>query len=191
MADILTRQALAHLDEPMRQIVYALERARDANEAEATRRLDALDYSAEFFAEDAESLQQAIDWICAARAERGMRRKRLAVITDNWRRPRPRPDLHLQGSDYHLSTPATRERLEAENPRIPTRDWRNALLQVVNEANHHLMAKKPDPTHLLEAIRRATLLLDRDARTVPTLRTKASASTPVVSMQRNSTRPKE
>lgn len=114
----------------------------------------------------------------------------LVVITGN-RRARPRPGLHLQGSDYHLSTPATRKRLEAENSSIPTRDWRNALLQMVNEANHFLMYPSTGDTRLIEAIRRATLLLDRDARTVPTLRTKASAATSVVSMQRNSTRPKE
>lgn len=66
MAEILTRHQLAHLDEPTRQIVYALERARDANQQQANRLMNAMDYNAEFFAEDAESLQKAIDWILAA-----------------------------------------------------------------------------------------------------------------------------
>ncbi len=66
MAEILTRQQVAHLDEPTRQIVYALERARDANQQQADRLMNALDYNAEFFAEDAESLQRAIDWVLAA-----------------------------------------------------------------------------------------------------------------------------
>lgn len=79
MADILTRQALAHLDEPTRQIVYALERARDANQHQADRLMNAMDYNAEFFAEDAESLQKVIDWILAAeRAHSPVRRGELA-----------------------------------------------------------------------------------------------------------------
>ncbi|WP_322470277.1 hypothetical protein SOM08_06125 [Hydrogenophaga sp. SNF1] len=79
MAEILTRQQLAHLNEPTRQIVYALERARDANQDQADRLMNALDYNAEFFAEDAESLQKAIDWILAAgRAHSPVRRGELA-----------------------------------------------------------------------------------------------------------------
>ncbi len=88
----------------------------------------------------------------------------LAAITGH--RRRPRPDLHLHGSDYYRSTEATRERLEAENPRIPTKAWRNALLQMVNEGNHFLMYPTTGDERLIEAIRRATLLLDRDARTL-------------------------
>lgn len=94
-------------------------------------------------------------------------RLHLAVITGNRRRARPRADLYLHGSDFYLSSDVTKARLLAENPNISTAQWRNALLAVVNEANHYLMAKKPDDTHLIEAIRRATVLLSHDARTTP------------------------
>jgi len=93
-------------------------------------------------------------------------RLHLAVITGNRRRARPRPDLYLHGSDFYLSSAVTKARLLAENPNISTAQWRNALLAVVNEANYSLMAEKPDNTRLIEAIRRATVLLSHDARTL-------------------------
>lgn len=94
----------------------------------------------------------------------------LTAMTAKVLRRRSRPDLHLHGSDYYFTTQEGKARIEAENPNIPTKDWRNALLAMVNEANHYLMAKAPDDTRLVEAIRRASLLLDRDARTVPPTR---------------------
>lgn len=91
----------------------------------------------------------------------------LAVITGNRRRARPRPDLFLHGADFYLSSAATKARILAENPNISTAQWRNALLAVVNEANHFLMYPTSGDERLIEAIRRATVLLDHDARTAP------------------------
>ncbi len=51
---------LEGIDENLRQVIYALERARDANRAHAARLLAKLDYSAEFPAEDADRLDEAI-----------------------------------------------------------------------------------------------------------------------------------
>jgi hypothetical protein len=91
----------------------------------------------------------------------------LAVITGNRRRARPRPDLFLHGADFYRSDAVTKARLLAENPNISTAQWRNALLAVVNEANHYLMYPSSGDDRLIEAIRRATVLLSLDARTVP------------------------
>jgi len=95
-------------------------------------------------------------------------RLHLAVITGNRRRARPRPDLYLHGSDFYLSSDITKARLLAENPNISTAQWRNALLAMVNEANHYLMYPSKGDDRLIEAVRRATVLLSHDARTTPT-----------------------
>lgn len=88
-------------------------------------------------------------------------------MSGNRRRARQRPELYLHGSDFYRSTPASRARVEAENPNITTAQWRNALLALVNESGAYVTREVP-PDHLLEALRRATLLLDQDARTAPT-----------------------
>lgn len=56
---------LAGIDENLRQVIYAMERARDANRAHAARLLAKLDYNAEFPAEDADSLDEGIKLITA------------------------------------------------------------------------------------------------------------------------------
>ncbi|AOS80248.1 hypothetical protein Q5W_15365 [Hydrogenophaga sp. PBC] len=92
-------------------------------------------------------------------------RLHLAVITG--KRRRARPDLYLHGADFYLSDAVTKARLLAENPNISTAQWRNALLAVVNEANHFLMYPSKGDDRLIEAVRRATVLLSHDARTAP------------------------
>lgn len=90
----------------------------------------------------------------------------MAVLTGNRRSARARPELYLHGADFYLSDAVTKARLLAENPNISTAQWRNALLAMVNEANHYLMYPSKGDDRLIEAIRRATVLLSDDARTV-------------------------
>lgn len=80
--------------------------------------------------------------------------------------PAPREQFHPLGTQQWMASQYAHEVTQAENPSIATREWRVALQGVVNEANYLLMHRGVSPDNLIEAIRRADVLLSRDARTL-------------------------